>query len=97
MFECHVRFERIFASKILTWAVAVTSRIPGNRIKVIGKGFPFGVYFLTVTQNGSFSIVFGAVTLFRKFDLCSKGPFDLIEFFHEYLKIFQKLRYSRLI
>ena len=24
MFECHVRFERIFASKILTWAVAVT-------------------------------------------------------------------------
>ena len=25
MFECHVRFERIFASKILTWAVAVTS------------------------------------------------------------------------
>ena len=28
MFECHVRFERIFASKILTWAVAVTS-LPG--------------------------------------------------------------------
>ena len=28
MFECHVRFERIFASKILTRAVAVTS-IPG--------------------------------------------------------------------
>ena len=24
MFECHLRFERIFASKILTWAVAVT-------------------------------------------------------------------------
>ena len=28
MFECHVRFERIFASKILIWAVAVTS-LPG--------------------------------------------------------------------
>ena len=28
MFECHVRFERIFASKILTWSVAVTS-LPG--------------------------------------------------------------------
>ena len=27
MFECHVRFERIFASKILTWAVAVTPRL----------------------------------------------------------------------
>ena len=25
MFECHVRFERIFASKIVTWAVAVTT------------------------------------------------------------------------
>ena len=33
MFECHVRFERIFASKILTWAVAVTSFLLKNAFK----------------------------------------------------------------
>ena len=50
MFECHVRFERIFASKILTWAVAVTETFHEKGFEMTKKCIKVSSFIIVFKQ-----------------------------------------------
>ena len=80
VFECHVRFERIFASKILTWAVAVTTKGQLQTCKDLYRcsktfcnDFP-GKFFRTFESN----YVFQFLLLQQVFQLIKTQPVETL-------------------
>ena len=104
MFECHVRFERIFASKILTLAVAVTS-LPGllacrpwqAASGLVWKRHRSDCWEPSSTPQGTRTSPRFSATIFGKFRGFFQGKFYCLVFFqnaNEVLAPARELRFS---